>query len=269
MATYETLILKKEPPLAWIILNRPKANAINQKLIDELDKALDELWFDKDARVVIITGSGDRFFSAGADLKEPLPLTLAQTKGAAQVSAMLETAMYMARVTQKIERFPKIVIAAINGFALGGGCELAIACDFRIAAEDAQIGQPELQRGIIPGWGGTQRLVRLIGLAKAKELCLVAEPISAQEAYRIGLVNKVVPREKFEEEVKAFAMKLAQGPPVAQRVTKYALNFGAEAPLGTGLILEGALASIASASKDAMEGVMAFLEKRSPQFKGE
>ncbi len=269
MPAYETLILKKEPPLAWIILNRPKANAINQKLIDELDKALDELWFDKDARVVIITGSGDRFFSAGADLKEPLPMVLAQTKGAAQVAAMLETAMYMARVTQKIEKFPKIVIAAINGFALGGGCELALACDFRIATEDAQIGQPELQRGIIPGWGGTQRLVRIVGLAKAKELCLIAEPISAQEAYRIGLVNKVVPREKFEEEVKAFAMKLAQGPPVAQRVTKYALNFGAEAPVSTGLILEGALASIASASKDAMEGVMAFLEKRAPQFKGE
>ncbi|MEM1658094.1 MAG: enoyl-CoA hydratase-related protein [Candidatus Jordarchaeales archaeon] len=269
MSTYETIILKKEPPLAWIILNRPKANAINQKLIDELDKALDELWFDKDTRVVIITGSGDRFFSAGADLKEPLPLTLMQTKGTAQVVGMLETAMYMAKVTQKIERFPKIVIAAINGFALGGGCELALACDFRIAVEDAQIGQPELQRGIIPGWGGTQRLVRLVGLAKAKELCLIAEPISAQEAYRIGLVNKVVPREKFEEEVRAFAMKLAQGPPIAQRVTKYALNFGAEAPISSGLILEGALASIASASKDAMEGVMAFLEKRAPQFKGE
>jgi len=269
LSEYETLILKKEPPLAWIILNRPKANAINQKLIDELDKALDELWFDKDARVVIITGSGERFFSAGADLKEPPTITLPQTLGVPQVAAMVETAMYMAKVTQKIERFPKIVIAAINGYALGGGCELAAACDFRIAVEDAQIGQPELQRGIIPGWGGTQRLTRLVGLAKAKELCLLAEPISAEEAYRIGLVNKVVPRDRFEEEVKAFAMKLAQGPPIAQRVTKYALNFGAEAPLNTGLILEAALASIASSSKDAMEGVMAFLEKRAPQFKGE
>lgn len=260
----DIVIVKKEPPLAWVIMNRPKANALNVALINALDKAFDGLWFDQDIHVVILMGSGDRFFSAGADLKEPPTLTL----GVPMAVAQIDTALLMSKLTTKIEKFPKIVIAAIRGFALGGGCELASSCDFRIAAEGSTIGQPEVDRGIIPGWGGTQRLPRLIGLAKAKELILSGEPIDEQEAYRIGLVNKVLSFDKFEDEVKEYAMKLAKGPPIAQRVAKYALNFGSQSPLDAGLIFEGALASISTASEDAREGVMAFLEKREPKFKG-
>jgi enoyl-CoA hydratase/3-hydroxyacyl-CoA dehydrogenase len=260
----DIVIVKKEPPLAWVIMNRPKVNALNVALINKLDKTFDDLWFDKEVHVVVLMGSGDRAFSAGADLKEPPPLTL----GVPMAVSQMETALLMAKLTTKIEKFPKIVIAAIRGFALGGGCELASACDFRVAAEGSQLGQPEIDRGIIPGWGGTMRLPRLIGLAKAKELILSGQPIDAQEAYRIGLVNKVVSAQNFEQEVKEYALKLANGPPVAQRAAKYALNFGSQGPLDAGLIFEGALATIATVSEDAREGVMAFLEKRQPKFKG-
>ncbi|MEX2707053.1 MAG: enoyl-CoA hydratase/isomerase family protein [Candidatus Freyrarchaeum guaymaensis] len=260
----DIVIVKREPPLAWVIMNRPKANALNVALINALDKAFDDLWFDQEVHVVILMGAGEKFFSAGADLKEPPTLTL----GVPAAVAQMDTALLMAKLTTKIERFPKIVIAAIRGYALGGGCELACACDFRIAAEGSRLGQPEVERGIIPGWGGTMRLPRLIGLAKAKELILSGEPVDAQEAYRIGLVNKVLSFENFEEEVKEYALKLAKGPPIAQRVAKYALNFGTQGPLDAGLIFEGALATIATISEDAKEGVMAFLEKREPKFKG-
>lgn len=258
------VMVKKEPPLAWVIMNRPKANALNIALINALDKTFDELWFEQEIHIVILMGAGERFFSAGADLKEPPTLAL----GVPMAVAQMDTALLMSKLTTKIEKFPKIVIAAIRGFALGGGCELASACDFRVAAKGSQLGQPEVDRGIIPGWGGTIRLPRLIGLAKAKELILSGEPVNEEEAYRIGLVNKVFSFENFEEEVKQYALKLAQGPPVAQRAAKYALNFGSQGPLDAGLIFEGALASIATASEDAREGVMAFLEKRDAKFKG-
>ena len=263
----DIILVNKEPPLAWITLNRPKANALNVPIINALDKALDDLWYDQEIHVVVIMGSGTWAFSAGADLKEPVPLTLG-TLGVPGAVSMMETALCLAKVTTKIEKFPKIVIAAIRGFALGGGCELAMSCDFRVAAEGSRLGQPEVDRGIIPGWGGCIRMPRLIGLAKAKELILSGQPVDAQEALRINLVNKVVSAENFEEEVKEYALKLANGPPIAQRVAKYALNFGSQGPLDAGLILEGALASISSVSEDAREGVMAFLEKRKPAFKG-
>ncbi|WXG39389.1 MAG: enoyl-CoA hydratase-related protein [Candidatus Freyarchaeum deiterrae] len=260
----DILKVNKEPPLAWLILNRPKANALNVPIINAIEKALDELWFDQEVHVVVIMGSGTWAFSAGADLKEPPPITL----GVPMAVAQMETALCLAKVTTKIEKFPKLVVAAIRGFALGGGCELAMSCDFRVAAEGSRLGQPEVDRGIIPGWGGCIRMPRLIGLAKAKELILSGQPIDAQEAYRIGLVNKVLSSENFEAEVKEYALKLANGPPIAQRAAKYALNFGSQGPLDAGLIFEGALATIATVSEDAREGVMAFLEKRKPTFKG-
>ncbi|MHA1595540.1 MAG: enoyl-CoA hydratase/isomerase family protein, partial [Candidatus Baldrarchaeia archaeon] len=216
---------------------------------------------DKDIRVVVFKGAGDRAFSAGADV------TAFRFQPPAFNTAVFTFKMH--RLTQKIEWYPKIVIAAINGYALGGGLELAMACDLRIASDKSQLGQPEVNLGIIPGWGGTQRLSRIVGPAKAKELCLLGERIPAEEAYKLGLVNKVVPAEKFDEEVRNFAMRIAEGAPLAQRAIKYAVNFGWQAPITTGLMLEAMGLALAANTKDAIEGVTAFLQKRKPKFKGE
>jgi len=259
---FRTIIAKKEPPIGWIILNRPeRLNAINAEMIEEISRALDMFEEDKDVRVVVFKGAGDRAFSAGADV------TTFRFQPPAFNTAVFTFRMH--RLTQKIEWYPKIVIAAINGYALGGGLELAMACDLRIASDKSQFGQPEVNLGIIPGWGGTQRLARIVGPAKAKELCLLGERIPAEEAYKLGLVNKVVPAEKFDEEVKNFAMRIAEGAPLAQRAIKYAVNFGWQAPLSTGLMLEAMGLALAANTKDAIEGVTAFLQKRKPKFKGE
>ncbi|MCG2892110.1 MAG: 3-hydroxyacyl-CoA dehydrogenase/enoyl-CoA hydratase family protein [Vulcanisaeta sp.] len=259
---FKEIILRKEPPLAWIILNRPqRLNALTLTMLEELSRALDMLWDDKDVRVVIIRGAGDRAFSAGADVTS--------FAGPLHTYYFFLYNRKFQEAVSKIERFPKPVIAAINGYALGGGLEIALACDFRIATDTSELGQPEINLGIIPGAGGTQRLARIVGLGRAKELIMLGDRIKADEAYRIGLVNRVVPKERFEEEVRSFAMRLAQGPPIALTYAKYALNFGTQVPVDIGLLLEAAFFSMAVNTKDAQEGVMAFLTRRRPEFKGE
>jgi enoyl-CoA hydratase len=211
---------------------------------------------------VVLTGVGDRAFVAGADINELRALAGRGTAGA----------MYGSRlqaVTVRWERLPKPVVAAINGYALGGGCELAMSADVRIAAENARFGQPEINLGIIPGAGGTQRLPRLVGKGYAKLMVLSGEPIDAQEALRIGLVQRVVPVERLMEEARSLAAKLAGKAPVALRLAKQAVNDGLEADLDRGLALEARSFGLALGTADAAEGTAAFLEKRAAQFKGE
>jgi len=258
---FENIIVKKEGNIGWIVLNRPhRLNAMTIELLNELSTALDEFEADGDVRCIIITGAGDRAFSVGADVTSFSSLT--------PVTAV-EASSKGQEVISKIEKISKPVIAAINGYALGGGLELALACDFRIASETSQLGQPEIKLGIIPGWGGTQRLPRIIGLAKAKELIMLGDRITADEALRIGLVHKVVQVDRFKEEVKAFARKLAEGPPIALKCAKYALNLGVQASLEAGLRIEAEAFGMVISSKDVIEGITAFFEKRKPEFKGE
>ncbi|GAB6945576.1 3-hydroxyacyl-CoA dehydrogenase/enoyl-CoA hydratase family protein [Vulcanisaeta sp. JCM 14467] len=259
---FKEIIFKKEPPLAWIILNRPqRLNTLTLTMLDEISKVLDMLWDDREVRVVIIRGAGDRAFSAGADVTS--------FQGPLHTYYFFIYNRKFQEAVNKIERFPKPVIAAIDGYALGGGLEIAMACDFRIATDRSELGQPEINLGIIPGAGGTQKLIRYVGLGRAKELIMLGDRIKADEAYRIGLVNRVVPREKFEEEVRSFAMRLAQGPPIALTYAKYAINFGTQVPVDIGMMLEAAFFSMAVNTKDAQEGVMAFAMRRRPEFKGE
>lgn len=257
--TLKTLILRVEPPLAWIVLNRPeRLNALSQELMGELDKVLDELEFNNDVRVVIITGNG-RAFSAGADVTSFTtlrPIDVVRYR-------------YMKNVIYKIQLYTKPVIAAINGFALGGGLELAMACDIRIASNLAQLGQPEINIGIIPGAGGTQRLPRLIGKGRAKLLIYTGDMIPAEEAYKMGLVDQVVPANKFEEEVRRVALKIAEKSPLSLLAAKLAVELGYEANIWTGQELESALFGLLFTTEDVKEGVRAFLERRKPQFKGE
>lgn len=257
----ETIKLRYEPPIAWIILNRPeRLNAINVKMMEELGSALDELEaadYDK-VRAIIITGSG-RAFCAGADVQAFLGTTPIL---AYRLSRRLQA------LFDKVESLSKPVIAAINGPALGGGLELALACDIRIAAETAQVGQPEINLGLIPGAGGTQRLARIVGPARAKELVLTGDMISAREAERMGVVNRVVPPDRLEEEARATALKLASRPPIALMAAKHAINFGADAPLRDALDLEASLFALLFTTEDLVEGVSAFLQKRKPNFRG-
>ena len=254
-----TLIVRIEPPLAWIILNRPeRLNALSMELVDELDKTLTELEARNDVRVVILTGNG-RAFSAGADITSFLTL---RPIDAVRLNKIRD-------VANRIALYPKPVIAALNGYTLGGGLEIALACDIRIASEAAQLGQPEINLGIIPGAGGTQRLPRLIGKGKAKMLIYTGDMISAEEAYKMGLVDMVVPANRFEEEVRRIALKIAEKSPIALMAAKYAIELGSEGSIWSGLEIESALFGLLFTTKDAMEGVRAFIEKRKPQFKGE
>jgi enoyl-CoA hydratase/3-hydroxyacyl-CoA dehydrogenase len=258
---YETVKVEREENTLWIILNRPhRLNSFNDVLIEELSDVLGTAENDPSVRCVVITGDGDRAFSAGADVTmfpKATPVKAEEFSRAGQ------------KVFGKIEEMSKPVIAAINGFALGGGLELAIACDFRIAAEHAELGSPEIALGLIPGWGGTQRLVRLIGLAKAKELVMIpGNRLKADEALKIGLVNKVVHYEKLKDEVREMAKKLCDGPPVAMKYAKNALNFGTQVPLDAGLRLESSLMGLAFSTEDLKEGVEAFMSRRKAEFKG-
>lgn len=258
---YETIAVEKEEGGLWITLNRPhRLNAMTLEMCDEILSAIEEAEADKEVRCVVFTGAGDRAFSVGADLTTFAGVTM---MGAVDASAKGHDLM------GKIESMPKPTIAAINGFCLGGGLEFASACDFRIAAEHAELGQPEIRLGLIPGWGGTQRLAKLVGLAKAKEFIMVGDRVPAQEALRLGLVHKVVPTQKFKEEVKSFAKKLVEGPPIALGLAKRALNFGTQVPLDVGLKVESQAFGMVAATKDVIEGVSAFMEKRKPEFKGE
>jgi len=257
---YNTLLYEKENGLSIITLNRPKdLNALNSELLGELCSLLDEIAADESARVVIITGSGDKAFVAGSDVKEMQPKTSVTIR---------EFVLANRLALEKIERLPKPVIAAINGYALGGGCELALACDLRIAAETARFGQPEINLGIIPGAGGTQRLTRLIGMAKAKELIFTGDMIDAGTALSLGLVNKVVPQASLLAEAKALGAKLAAKSGTALALAKAAINSAWQTTLATGLDMEMQNFSLAFATEDQKEGMSAFIEKRKPQFKG-
>jgi enoyl-CoA hydratase/3-hydroxyacyl-CoA dehydrogenase len=257
---YESIIVKKEEGIGWLTLNRPhRLNTLTSEMIDEMSSALNDFEADKEIKCIVITGTGDKAFSAGADVTAFTGVTPATAVEASSKGQTLYT---------RLERIGKPVIASLNGYALGGGLEMASACDFRIASEDAQLGQPEINLGLIPGWGGTQRLVRLVGLAKAKHMILLGDRISAEEAAKIGLVNMVVPKAKLHEETLAFAKRLADGPPVALKLAKEALNFGSQVPLDVGLKLEAAAFGIVMSTKDVMEGVSALMSKRKPEFKG-
>ncbi|BFI75664.1 3-hydroxyacyl-CoA dehydrogenase/enoyl-CoA hydratase family protein [Sulfurisphaera ohwakuensis] len=254
-----TLIIRIEPPLAWIILNRSeRLNALNMELIGELNKALDELENDSRVRVVILTGSG-RAFSAGADVTSFLtlkPIDVIRFRS-------------LRELTNKIQFYTKPVIAAINGYALGGGLEIALACDIRIASENSMLGQPETNLGIIPGAGGTQRLPKLIGKGKAKLLIYTGDMVSAKDAYEMGLVDLIIPTNRFEDEVRRIALKIAEKSPLSLLAAKLAIELGYEANIFSGEYLESSLFGLLFTTKDVQEGVKAFLEKRKPEFKGE
>ena len=257
---YETLKVEREENVLWIILNRPhRLNTFNEVLVEELGDMLNTAENDPSVKCVVITGDGDRAFSAGADVSMFQKATPVQAE---------EFSRGGQKTFGKIEEMSKPVIAAINGYALGGGLELALACDLRIAAEHAELGSTEINLGLIPGWGGTQRLVRIVGLAKAKEMLLMGNRLKADEALRIGLVHKVVHFEKLRDEARSIAKKLAEGPPIAMKYAKHAANFGAQVPLEVGLRLEAALMALAFSTEDIKEGVEALFSKRKPVFKG-
>ncbi len=257
---YQFLKLEKEPPLAYITINRPEVmNALSNALTEELGQAFDEVEKDEEIRVLIITGAGQKAFMAGADIKEVQERDF--VLGRKQTRRRQE-------VLNKLAEMPIPVIAAINGFALGAGLEMAIACTLRIASTNAKMGSPEVNLGIIPGDGATQRLPRLVGFGRAMELVLTGGMIDAEEAYRIGLVNKVVPLENLMDEVKKLANLLASKPPLALQYAKEAVNRSMEVGLYEGMAHESYLHALACASEDKKEGVAAFLEKRKAQFKG-
>ena len=257
---YETLKIEREENVLWIILNRPhRLNTFNEVLLEELGDMLNTAENDQSVKCVVIIGDGDRAFSAGADVsmfQKATPVKAEEFSRGGQ------------KTFGKVEEMSKPVIAAINGYALGGGLELALACDLRVAAEHAELGSTEINLGLIPGWGGTQRLVRIVGLAKAKEMLMLGNRLKSDEALRIGLVHKVVHFEKLKDEVRAIAKKLADGPPVAMKYAKHAANFGAQVPLEVGLRLEAALFALVLSTEDSKEGVEALFAKRKPEFKG-
>ena len=254
---YETLILAREESYAVITLNRPPANAINEQLVKDLNAALDEVEKDPGVLSIIITGAGDRIFCAGADL------------GSAFSGGNVEDFINFGNsVLRRMERFPKPVIAAINGHALGGGCEIAMACHLRIMKETARIGQTESNLGIIPGYGGTQRLPRLIGRTKALEFLIFGTQIPAQEALQLGLVNKLSKEGETLADAKALARQLAKRAPIATRLILQAVDDGLNTNIDAGLEAETRAFLEALKTQDAAEGIQAFFQKREAQFKG-
>jgi enoyl-CoA hydratase len=257
---FDNLLLERDGRIAIVTVNRPKVlNALNSQTIDELRRAALELRYDDSVGVIIVTGAGEKAFVAGADINE----LAVQTPTGGR-----EHALKGQHVFDLIENLGKPVIAAINGYALGGGCELAMACTLRIAAETAKIGQPEISLGLIPGYAGTQRLARLIGRGKAMELILLGGPITADEAMRLGLLNRVVPAAELMSEARKLAAQLAASAPVAVRYIINAVNKGAEMPFAEACQYEATLFGLVASTDDMKEGTAAFLEKRKPVFKG-
>jgi enoyl-CoA hydratase/carnithine racemase len=257
---FENILYEKKGAIAYVTVNRPKVlNALNMATMEELRTVFSAIRDDREIRVAIMTGSGEKAFIAGADIGE-----LAKHDA---VSAKEYTHRGQS-VLDLIENLGKPVIACINGFALGGGCEIAMACTMRLASENAKLGQPEVKLGIIPGYGGTQRLPRLVGKGIAMQLVLTGEIISAQEAHRIGLVNEVTPSAELIPRAEAIAQKIIANAPLAVQYSMEAVNKGMEMSLAEGLYLEAVLFAVACASEDKKEGTTAFLEKRPAQFKG-
>jgi enoyl-CoA hydratase len=256
----DSLLLERDGAVAIITFNRPKVrNALNAETLDALHRTMLDLRSDESVRVVILTGGGDKAFAAGADINE----LAAQTPISGRAFALAGQ-----RVFDAIEQLGKPVIAAINGYALGGGCELAMACTIRIAADSATIGQPEINLGILPGYAGSQRLARLVGKGKAMEILLTGVPVSAAEAHRIGLVNRVVGASELMNEARTLAEQLARNAPIATRYILDVVNRGLEMPFAEAAEYEATLFGLAAASDDMREGTRAFLEKRKPDFKG-
>ena len=260
--TYQNIVLEhvEAGKIAVLTVNRPQAlNALNAATLDELANVLARVAADPEVRVLLITGAGEKAFIAGADI------TAMQGMSALEAQAFSEKGQ---RVMQAIEALPIPVIALVTGYALGGGCELAMSCDWIIAAERAVFGQPEVNLGIPPGFGGTQRLSRLVGRSLALELVITGRQIKADEALRIGLVNEVVPPEQLTGKGLAMARLIAAKAPVAVRVSKQAVQRGLDLDLANGCVLETSLFAFAFGTADRQEGMTAFVEKRAPNFEG-
>ncbi|GBG57587.1 short-chain-enoyl-CoA hydratase [Sporomusaceae bacterium FL31] len=260
MLNVENLLFEKQEGIGLITVNRPKAlNALNRATLVEIDSLFEVLGKDEEIKAIIITGSGDKAFVAGADITEMQQMTGVEGRAWGRLAQA---------VFHKIENFPRPVLAAVNGYALGGGCELAMACDIRIASEKAKFGQPEVSLGITPGFGGTQRLPRLIGRGRAKELLFTGDMIDAEEAYRIGLVNKIAAHQNLVETAKEMANRIMLRGPVAVTLCKAAVNEGLDVDLESGCAYEAEVFGLCFATADQKEGMTAFLEKRKPAFRG-
>ena len=256
----QNLLYEKRGPIAYVTINRPKVlNALNRETIVELKEAFEDARDDSAVRAVILTGAGEKAFAAGADVGEVVSQSAVEAEEATRAGQ---------GVTNLIENLGKPVAAAVNGFALGGGCELAMACTFRIAAESAKFGQPEVKLGIMPGYGGSQRLPRLVGKGRALQLILSAEIIGAQEAYRIGLANEVVPNANLIARAEEILNQIIANAPLAVKFSLEAVNKGMEASLAEGLVIEASLFALCAGTEDKKEGTSAFLAKRAPQFRG-
>lgn len=252
---FKNILLEKEGKLAILTINRPKAlNALNPETMTEIDVALDDLAKDNKIQAVILTGAGEKSFVAGADIKAMQNMNVMEGR---------EWALYANGVFRKLESLQKPVIAAVNGFALGGGCEISMACDIRLASDNAKFGQPEVGLGITPGFGGTQRLARHVGMGIAKEMIYTGKVIKAEEAYRIGLVNKVVKQEELMDEAKKLANKILANAPIAVKLCKQAINRGMQMDIDTAVTFESELFGECFATEDQTEGMTAFVEKRS------
>ena len=257
---YDNLLFEVSDKIARVTFNRPNVlNALNRKTMDELGDCLKKVRADDDIRVLILTGAGEKAFVAGADINELSQQTPVNGR---------EFTLYGQEIFHRLETLGKPVIAAINGFALGGGCELALACTLRVAGRNAKLGQPEVKLGLMPGYGGTQRLPRLCGKGVAHELILTGEMISAEEALRVGLVNRVVEPGELLATAEAIAKKIIANAPLAVKYALEAVEHGMEMPQEEGLYLEATLFGLCCATQDMREGTRAFLEKRSPKFEG-
>ena len=256
---YQNLIIQKDNNVFWVTINRPeKRNSLDKWTLDEIRLVFQNFRKEKNNQAVIITSNGGKAFASGADIKG-----LKERKNLETLESEIQ------EIFNLIENFPKPVIAAIDGFALGGGCELAMACDIRIATRQSKFGQPEVGLGLIPGGGGTQRMKRLVGIAKAKELIFTGEIISSEEAERIGLVNKVVEsRDDMMATALQIAKKIGTKGPVAVQLAKMAINVGGNPDINYGFLIEKLAQTIAFSTEDRIEGISAFLEKRNAEFKG-
>lgn len=255
----ENVLFKEESGIAYITINRPKAlNALNSATVEELGSVVDDISKKQDVKAVIITGAGEKSFVAGADIAQMSKLNSIEATNFSRLAQ---------KVFSKIENLPQVVIAAVNGYALGGGCELAMACDIRFASKKAKFGQPEVNLGILPSFGGTQRLPRLVGKGIAKELIFSTDMIDAQEAYRIGLANKVYEPDELISKSEEFAKKVMSKSPWGVRLAKASINNGLDVDLEAGLKYEANAFGLCFSTEDQKEGMSAFLEKRKASFK--